>query len=385
MAAEAKSRMRAGAVLLLLGWLLAGCQQDVEGRQARLAYVAPYQLALYSRLGPKAEVIGNLRHGESARILETHRVFARIRTDGGEEGWVDSRDLLTIEQMEELRSLADYAVQLPSQGAATVYDDLNVHTAPYRGAPSFHRLRMDEKAEVVAHLVMPRLPYAAANPAKPQKPSQEGSFSPKSVLASLSEDVDWVEYYRRVAREAEAVPGDRAEDWNLIRLKDARAGWVLSRPLTMSIPEEVAQYSGGQQITSYFSLGEAAGSAGRHHWLWTTRRQSRQPYQFDGFRVFIWNARNQRYETARMGANLQGYYPVEAEVLENGDAQFRLLIRQENGLQRVTYILSKNRVSEAGREPVAEPVAEGPATAPEQKPRPSWWQLIRNRVEQLWS
>ena len=34
------------------------------------------------------------------------------------------------------------------------------------------------------------------------------------------------------------------EDWNLIRTKDGKAGWVLSRMLVMAIPDEVAQYSG---------------------------------------------------------------------------------------------------------------------------------------------
>ena len=35
-----------------------------------------------------------------------------------------------------------------------------------------------------------------------------------------------------------------------------QSGWVLTRRLFMSIPDEVAQYAEGKRIVSYFSLGE---------------------------------------------------------------------------------------------------------------------------------
>ena len=46
------------------------------------------------------------------------------------------------------------------------------------------------------------------------------------------------------------------EDWYLVRTKDGKAGWVLSRMVSMAIPDEVAQYAEGHRITSYFSLGK---------------------------------------------------------------------------------------------------------------------------------
>src|SRR5581483_9101461 len=45
------------------------------------------------------------------------------------------------------------------------------------------------------------------------------------------------------------------EDWTLVRTKNNQCGWVLSRNLMMSIPDEVAQYAEGKRITSYFDLG----------------------------------------------------------------------------------------------------------------------------------
>ena len=42
------------------------------------------------------------------------------------------------------------------------------------------------------------------------------------------------------------------EDCNLVRSKEGRTGWVLTRALRMAIPYEVAQYAEGHRITAYF-------------------------------------------------------------------------------------------------------------------------------------
>ena len=91
----------------------------------------------------------------------------------------------------------------------------------------------------------------------------------------------------------------------------ASAGWVLARPLVMSIPDEVAQYAEGNRIVSYFSLGDIQdGDQVKHNWLWTTASGSAGAYDFDSFRVFVWSLRRHRYETAYIERNLQGFSPV---------------------------------------------------------------------------
>src|SRR5205823_7364911 len=89
------------------------------------------------------------------------------------------------------------------------------------------------------------------------------------------------------------------------------SGWVLTRLLSMAIPDEVAQYAEGRRIVSYFPLGETPdGEEKKKIWLWTTTTDSRQPWDFDSFRVFTWSIRRHRYETAHIERNLKGYSPV---------------------------------------------------------------------------
>ncbi len=104
------------------------------------------------------------------------------------------------------------------------------------------------------------------------------------------------------------------EDWSLVRTESNQVGWVLSHNLMMSIPDEVAQYANGKHITSYFDLGavndEKRGQ--KHNWLWTTASEL-QNFDFDSWRVFLWNRRRHRYETSYRQRDLEGYFPVEVD------------------------------------------------------------------------
>src|SRR5450432_1880353 len=120
------------------------------------AYVGPATLNLRQELAPKSPVSATVRHGDHLEILATRRRFVKVRTSDDKLGWVDGYQLLTPQQMTELRELAVQAQKLPSQGTATVYDVLNMHTEPSRQAPSFYQIQEKGIVEVVGHKVTPR-------------------------------------------------------------------------------------------------------------------------------------------------------------------------------------------------------------------------------------
>src|SRR5207249_4262778 len=72
------------------------------------------------------------------------------------EGWTDERQLLAAEEMTGLRQLAARAASMPTQGQATTFGDLNIHTQPARAAPSFLQIKEGEKVDVLAHVTVPR-------------------------------------------------------------------------------------------------------------------------------------------------------------------------------------------------------------------------------------
>lgn len=366
------------SILLVVCLASAACTSPDREPSIGEAYVGPATLNLRQELAPKSPVSATVRHGDHLEILANRRRFVKVRTNDEKLGWVDGYQLLTPQQMADLRELAVLAQKLPSQGTATVYDVLNMHTEPSRQAPSFYQIQEKGIVEVVGHKVSARgmaatTPPVAASikttaPSKKRaaaKHSNSKKIGPPPAPAPPRPPDDWMQLSG--AKKAEPPPPvvsaapvsakpkltavrpklseeEKAlilEDWSLVRTRDGRVGWVLTRPLVMSIPDEVAQYAEGHRITSYFSLGDARerGDRDREHdtapkqnWLWTTSKKGVKPFVFDAVRVFVYNARRRRYETAFSEKGMTGFYPVEVTKDENRAVTlFSFIVQDEQG------------------------------------------------------
>ena len=124
------------AIFLPLLFLVSCSSPPSETRSLGEAYVGPATLLLRQELTPKAAVSATVKHGEKLQIIEYKRRFVKVRTAQGAEGWTDNRQLLTPEMMAGLRRMAESASKYPSQGAASVFEPLNMHTEPNRASPS---------------------------------------------------------------------------------------------------------------------------------------------------------------------------------------------------------------------------------------------------------
>ena len=143
---------------------------------------------------------------------------------------------------------------------------------------------------------------------------------------------------------AEPVKPVPTDDWYLVRTRDGKAGWALARQISMSIPDEVAQYAEGHVITGYLSLGKV-GNTDKDNWLWTTTSAGSQGLDFDSFRVFVWSIKRSRYETAYIERNVRGWYPIEAKPGSAADAAFSVVLEDKDGqVYKKTYAFSGYRV-----------------------------------------
>jgi hypothetical protein len=141
----------------------------------------------------------------------------------------------------------------------------------------------------------------------------DGAETPKEIEAGKKKAAQDLAAKKAIEAKKPVV----MEDWTLVRTKAGDTGWVLTRNLLISVPDEVAQYAEGKRITSYFELGSVNDEEKglKHHWLWTTLAGS-DPVDFDSWRVFIWNLRRHRYETSYRQRDLEGYFPVEVDPSE---------------------------------------------------------------------
>jgi hypothetical protein len=375
------------------------------------AYVGPTTLKLRQDLSAKSAVSATVKHGDKLEILEYRRRLARVRGPGGATGWTDMRQLLTPEQMASLQRMADNAAKYPSQGAATVFDALNMHTEPNRFSPSFWQIAENGKVEVIGHKLAPRsqpveevrpVPQKAA-PAKrkPKDRKTATKIPPPPPPPAPKPPSDWLalsvpkaepatsaspEAPKDDAKPAAPVPMD---DWSLVRTADHRAGWVLTRMLIMAIPDDVAQYAEGHRITSYFALRQTKeDDSVKNDWLWTTITKGLEPYEFDSFRVFVWSHKHHRYETAYIERNVAGHFPVEVD--RSGSVpRFSLILEADDGRWiRKTYTFEGFRIRMVNKEPytappdieLAKPAAALPAPPAESR---SLLSRLRARLQRL--
>ncbi|HWR51569.1 MAG TPA: SH3 domain-containing protein [Bryobacteraceae bacterium] len=349
--------------------LLTGCSDSRNDQRAiGKAYVGPMELIIRKEISPKSPPSAKAKHGDTLEILGRRRRFVKVRTGDGVVGWADMYQLLGDEQMKQLDVLAETAQQLPSHGKAGVYEPLNVHTEANRQAPSFYRIREGETVDVITHQPVPRVAFKRGQilpRAEPKKVARkkEAKYPPPPMPAAPKPPDNLLELSKTTMGE-EVKPPEKPvplDDWTLVRLQTGRAGWVLTGNLRMNIPDEVAQYSEGNRITSYFPMLEVQdGGQTRHHWLWTTLSKIKQPWHFDSFRYFIWNTRRHRYETAYVERGVRGYFPVEIHTVQMTVGKkaetfpgFALIIEEADGQRyKKTYAYQYYRVVLADKQKV---------------------------------
>ena len=100
------------------------------------------------------------------------------------------------------------------------------------------------------------------------------------------------------------------EDWWLVRDPENHVGWVLGRLIDLDVPLEVAQYAEGQRIVACFVLNEVKDADKKVAQYLTLLSEAKDgmPFDYNQARVFTWNVRRHRYETAYRERGLNGLF-----------------------------------------------------------------------------
>ena len=313
---------RASIVPALACAVLVGCSGQVAPPGPGFHYTRN-EVELYSGLEHDAPVVSVLEFDTPVTVLDTHRSFARVRAAGQLEGWLPSSMLLDEALRRQLSRLTNLAAAVPAQGEFRSRDTLNVHTEPYRWAPTFYQLDKEEGFQMLDRMVVDRLPAAAADPSYPVKPTGE-------------------------------------DYWYLARIPDiGEAGWLLANMAYADVPLDLGALAQGRPIVAYFQIGsvqdESLGES-KPTWVWFQSSGRGQTHDFDRLRVFQWDSRRDRYVVIRQASELAGYLPVEILPEFRTDrgvgTGFRVLVEKDGRIHERTYAYIGRRVSYLGEKAV---------------------------------
>ena len=276
--------------------MLGGCSRLRPKPAAQYVYVTAKQTFLRDRVAAVSNRTGEVTNGEKLVVLERARRFVKVRTPRGEIGWIEEK--LTADQ-----ALADKFDALrvahqsdPTVAQATARDEVYLHIAPGRETDRFFRLAEGDKLSLLSRAIV----------AKPVPPG--------AVVAKAA------------AAEAGKAESDAAapvlEDWWLARDAKGDTGWIYSHLIDVDAPDALTRYAEGQRIVGAYVLAKVddPDSGMLNNGVTVTSipeyvtvlspYKAGLPYDFNQVRVFTWNVKKHRYETAFREHDVAGYLPV---------------------------------------------------------------------------
>jgi len=256
--------------------LLSGCGRS-RHRVLEIDYVSAPQVTLRDQLSQVYNKVGTAKNGDRVEVLDREKRFCKVRNAAGQEGWVEQRYLVSREVFDGFQKMQQQQKDSPVDGIATTRNDTNLHLEPGRDTEHLYQLPQGAKISVLKRATVEKnLPGAQV-----QIPAGAKQLKPM-------------------------------EDWWLARDQEGHVGWVLGRMIDLDVPLEVAQYAEGQRIVGCFVLNEVSDGDKKvpQYLMVLTEAKDGQPFDFNQARVFTWNVKRRRYETAYRERNLNGVLPV---------------------------------------------------------------------------
>jgi uncharacterized protein YgiM (DUF1202 family) len=339
-------------------------------------YVVAPQAPLRDRVATVFQKTGTVRNGDPVEVLEKSRRWIRVRTKGGEEGWIEQYNLVGQDVFDAFQKLFQESAPKPAQARAVLRNDFRLHLAPGRDTDKLFLLKEGSKVELLERATVPRsgtVPQSDASaeqtspaPAKENKPAgkTKKDVKPKGKPA-------------KPKKTEEMLPDIAMDDWWLTRDDQHHAGWVQGRYLDIDIPLEVAQYAEGQRIVAFFVVtavddpqADRPDKKVPYYLVLLTPPRDGYPFDYDQIRLFSWNVKKHRYETAYRERNVFGLLPVTIREEDFGKEgllpSFTLHVNEEGKTVERKYKLNGvivKRVTEPAeqqKQAAARPASPGP-------------------------
>ncbi len=265
-------------VVLLALLLVTSCSPKPEPILDQATVVAK-NASLRQRSSSTSRTLRTLDPGDRVEVLERQNNWYRVRYGPDVQGWMEESTVVTNATRERIRTLVSASQDQLAQNTGVLREEANFRIEPGRTSSIIRRLDSGAKVEVLDRVTTPR----------------PGSDSSSDV-------------------------------WLKVRPSPKEVGWVIGNLVEFDIPADVAPYSESYTYSAVKTLNQVQDPlAGPVNWYVVgERKPGLDPHlDFQGIRVFTWNQKKHRYETAFRLKGLRGIYPLEAGQ-EAGKPTFRV-------------------------------------------------------------
>lgn len=282
-------RMAACAVSVV--FLLTGCSHFTPHVHHEYVYALVKQVSLRDRVAVVSNRVAEVTNGQRLEVLEHGRRFLKVKTDKGEIGWIEEHEVIDQKTWDEFQQMKKDHEHDPVVATGVLRDEYWLRDAPGRESNRFFLLPENDKLQLLARASVARpepnqpVPLPVSKPGAPRKPAPP----PQPVM----------------------------EDYWLVRDSGGHVGWIRGRMMDEDVPDGIAGLGEGQKIVGAYVLRtvyDADAKVPNHqvpeYVTVMAAWKDGLPYDFDQVRVFTWNVRKHRYETAYRERNLAGYLPV---------------------------------------------------------------------------
>lgn len=274
----------------------------------------------------------------------------KARDTDATEGWIEARNVMPDDVLEESKKLASEDKDVPSQATGQLRASSNLRLTPDRSGNENIMMRLDSGSsfDIISWKRVPKPKSSEAI---------ESDVAPKAGSAAQQQG------NARAGQQSDEdkVPEDTNELWYKVRLttgtSPAPGGWIYGKQVELAVPSDIIFYRTGREFVAWQRLdGESKSAAdkdaGREakpgSWLILEKSSSNQPHgvdepDFDRIYVLGYDKRNQEHYTAYRSPDVKGYLPAKVEG-QGESKSFTVRVQEEEGgaAKEVRYSLYKD-------------------------------------------
>jgi hypothetical protein len=310
------------AIPLLCGVAVAAWIYRPKHEAAGEGYIAERSVTLWSGVAQVREPLDALHYGDRVEIVARHNDSVKVRTTGGEVGWVDARSLMEPALWQRSAKLLGDAQELPVQARGRTKVATNLRVLPGRTQPRLYQFGRGNPVEIVGRAV-----------ADVAQASDEKESAGEAAADSKKEEArkeEWL-FVRGLATRPPSEANPRTPDTSTTTQPGDRtspiAGWIIGRFVELDLPDTVKEGTASANVrpVAWFELNKVSDISGAkpQYLVAGSRGPDSQPCDFINIRVYTWNPKKTRYETAYIENNLCGQMPVRIGTGPKGEPEFR--------------------------------------------------------------